>query len=232
LVNAFVLETNSKKELKVQVLFSILLLHYYKELLIMFNILSYLPVFFAFFASISTNPIHAIIYLILCFCAVGILLFTFNFDFFGLIFIMVYVGAIAVLFLFIIMMLNIKKNEEDFLTKIISGVIVTICIEHMLEIFSGNSDSILYSTEVFYYFKDFGNNNFSIDYFDNLSVFGQYFYNFYNFFFLFIGIILLIALIGAVVLTVHINEKSLKVSKEIDLKQLARSRGIKIIIKS
>ena len=77
--------------------------------------------FFCFFASlallsallviISKNPIHSVLFLILCFCNVSALLFLLNLEFMPITFLIVYVGAIAVLFLFVLMMLNIKLAE-------------------------------------------------------------------------------------------------------------------------
>jgi NADH:ubiquinone oxidoreductase subunit 6 (subunit J) len=70
------------------------------------ELFSFLILFLSFLTVCATNPIYAIMFLILIFCNAGLILFFFNFDFFGLIFIIIYVGAIAVLFLFVIMMLN------------------------------------------------------------------------------------------------------------------------------
>jgi NADH-ubiquinone oxidoreductase chain 6 len=54
----------------------------------------------------STNPILAIVFLIVLFVNVGIYLILMGLQFIGLSYLLVYVGAITVLFLFIVMMLN------------------------------------------------------------------------------------------------------------------------------
>ena len=56
----------------------------------------------------STNPIIAIVFLIILFINVGIYLILMGLQFIGISYLLVYVGAITVLFLFIIMMLSIE----------------------------------------------------------------------------------------------------------------------------
>ena len=59
----------------------------------------------------STNPVHAIIGLVLAFVGSSILIIMEGADFIGLMLMIVYVGAIAILFLFVVMMLNIRLVE-------------------------------------------------------------------------------------------------------------------------
>jgi NADH-ubiquinone oxidoreductase chain 6 len=54
----------------------------------------------------STNPVIAIVFLIVLFVNVGIYLILMGLQFIGLSYLLVYVGAITVLFLFIVMMLS------------------------------------------------------------------------------------------------------------------------------
>lgn len=55
----------------------------------------------------ATNPILAIVFLIVLFINVGVYLILMGLQFIGLSYLLVYVGAITVLFLFIIMMLSV-----------------------------------------------------------------------------------------------------------------------------
>jgi len=55
----------------------------------------------------NTNPIHALLYLILSLLAVAMIFFTVGAPFAGILEIVVYAGAIVVLFVFVIMMLNL-----------------------------------------------------------------------------------------------------------------------------
>lgn len=63
-----------------------------------------------------SNPVHAILCLILTFIASGILWLQLNAEFLAITLILVYVGAVMVLFLFVVMMLNIKieLNRKNF----------------------------------------------------------------------------------------------------------------------
>ena len=74
----------------------------------------------------STNPINAVLFLILTFLDASIIFFLIGCDFLGLVFIIIYLGAIAVLFLFIVMMVNIKKIEGDTTTYLVIGVLFFI----------------------------------------------------------------------------------------------------------
>lgn len=65
----------------------------------------------------NTNPIHALLYLILSLLAVAMIYFAVGAPFAGILEIVVYAGAILVLFVFVIMMLNlgddvIKQERE------------------------------------------------------------------------------------------------------------------------
>jgi len=81
------------------------------------NSLNYLNFFLEFLTLISlisalciitsTNPILAIVFLIVLFVNVGVYLILMGLQFIGLSYLLVYVGAITVLFLFIVMMLNL-----------------------------------------------------------------------------------------------------------------------------
>src|SRR3989338_7309109 len=70
---------------------------------------------------LCTNPINAVLFLILTFLSDSNIFFLVGCDFLGLIFIIIYLGAIAVLFLFIVMMVNIKKVEGDSTTYLVIG---------------------------------------------------------------------------------------------------------------
>ena len=75
-------------------------LNFFLEILILISLFSALCVI------TSTNPVLAIVFLIVLFINVGVYLILMGLQFIGLSYLLVYVGAITVLFLFIIMMLN------------------------------------------------------------------------------------------------------------------------------
>ncbi|KIM20526.1 hypothetical protein M408DRAFT_37906, partial [Serendipita vermifera MAFF 305830] len=76
------------------------------------NLFLELLTFFALISALavitSTNPVLAIVFLIILFLNVGIYLILMGLQFIGLSYLLVYVGAITVLFLFIVMMLSVE----------------------------------------------------------------------------------------------------------------------------
>jgi NADH-quinone oxidoreductase subunit J len=78
-------------------------------------------IFFYFFAIIliasavmvvtSRNPVHSVLYLIVCFFNAAGLFLIAGAEFLAFILLIVYVGAVAVLFLFVVMMLDIDFSE-------------------------------------------------------------------------------------------------------------------------
>lgn len=69
-----------------------------------------------------TNPVHALLYLIVSLLAVSAVFFTLGAYFAGALEIIVYAGAIMVLFVFVVMMLNlgnrVQRQESDW-TKLV-----------------------------------------------------------------------------------------------------------------
>jgi len=73
---------------------------------IFLEVLTLLALLSALATITSTNPIIAIVFLIILFLNVGIYLILMGLQFIGLSYLLVYVGAITVLFLFIVMMIS------------------------------------------------------------------------------------------------------------------------------
>src|ERR1700743_405643 len=65
----------------------------------------------AFMVVASRNPVHAVLFLILCFFNAAGLFLLMGAEFVAMILVIVYVGAVAVLFLFVVMMLDINFRE-------------------------------------------------------------------------------------------------------------------------
>src|ERR1700761_7547471 len=59
----------------------------------------------------ARNPVHAVLFLILCFFNASGLFLLMGAEFLALILVIVYVGAVAVLFLFVVMMLDINFRD-------------------------------------------------------------------------------------------------------------------------
>ena len=59
------------------------------------------------FTVISRNPVHSVLWLILCFISAAGLFVLLGAEFLAMLLMIVYVGAVAVLFLFVVMMLDV-----------------------------------------------------------------------------------------------------------------------------
>src|SRR5277367_6047701 len=59
----------------------------------------------------ARNPVHAVLFLVLCFFNAAGLFLLLGAEFLAFILMIVYVGAVAVLFLFVVMMLDIDFRE-------------------------------------------------------------------------------------------------------------------------
>lgn len=62
---------------------------------------------------VSTNIVHALVYLIISLLAVAVIFFALGAPFAAMLEAIVYAGAIMVLFLFVMMMLNLGQATED-----------------------------------------------------------------------------------------------------------------------
>lgn len=166
----------------------------------------FLILFSALLMTFSNNPIHSVLFLIAIFVNVSIIFILFNIDFLGLLILIVYVGAIAILFLFMVMMLNIKKIENEYNTYLLIGLIILSTF--LLQIFYlivnfcviYIPSNLLINTDTFF-FSDYNN---LLDSFNKLLVLKKIsfliFLDYYICLFL-SGILLLVSMIGAIFLT-------------------------------
>jgi NADH-quinone oxidoreductase subunit J len=76
-------------------------------------VIFYIAAIVALFATVrvvtATNPVHALLNLIVSLLAVALIFFTLGAPFAGILEIIVYAGAIMVLFVFVVMMLNLGE---------------------------------------------------------------------------------------------------------------------------
>lgn len=77
-----------------------------------FLFLSLLSILCALFVIFARNPIHSVLYLILCFFSIAGHYVLLNAQFLAIVHIIVYSGAIMVLFLFTVMLLNLNADTE------------------------------------------------------------------------------------------------------------------------
>ena len=140
------------------------------------------------------NPVHSVLFLILCFFnAAGLFVLT-GAEFLAMILVVVYVGAVAVLFLFVVMMLDVDFTElrSGMLNYLpvggVIGLILLVELVLMLTTWSlPPSQSVVASADAV----------------ENTRALGLVLYTKYVYFFQTAGLILLVAMIGAIVLTLR-----------------------------
>ena len=69
----------------------------------------------------NTNPVHALVYLVVSLLAVATVFFTIGAPFAGVLEIIIYAGAIMVLFVFVVMMLNLGARTVEQERRWVSG---------------------------------------------------------------------------------------------------------------
>ena len=186
--------------------------------------------FFAFAAIASAmlvitarNPVHSVLFLILCFFNAAGLFVLLGAEFLAMILVVVYVGAVAVLFLFVVMMLDVDFVElrEGFLDYLpIGGVIGLILLVEMILLvgtWTIAPDLIAHTSTP------------TVGEISNTQAIGQVLYTKYVFFFQMAGLILLIAMIGAIVLTMRHKPN---VKRQVIADQVARGPATAVEIKN
>jgi NADH-quinone oxidoreductase subunit J len=89
----------------------------------------------------SRNPIHSVLYLVVCFFSIAGHYLLLNAQFLAVVHVIIYAGAIMVLFLFVIMLLNLNKESEPhkpiivkFVSVISGGLLALVLIAAMSNI--------------------------------------------------------------------------------------------------
>lgn len=165
--------------------------------LFFFYVFSIIAVASALMVIASRNPVHSVLFLILCFVNAAGLFLLAGAEFLALILIVVYVGAVAVLFLFVIMMLDIDfaSMRKGMLQYAPIGFLIGIIMLLELLLVAG---SFVVAPEVATTAMvpiDAG--------IENTRALGQVIYTRYVLIFQAAGGVLLVAMIGAIVLTLR-----------------------------
>jgi NADH-quinone oxidoreductase subunit J len=165
--------------------------------LFFFYVFSIIAVASALMVIASRNPVHSVLFLILCFVNAAGLFMLAGAEFLALILIVVYVGAVAVLFLFVVMMLDVDfaSMRQGMLQYAPVGVVIGIILLLELLLVAG---SFVVAPEVT------GTAVVPIDNtVENTRALGQVIYTRYVYLFQGAGAVLLVAMIGAIVLTLR-----------------------------
>jgi NADH-quinone oxidoreductase subunit J len=184
--------------------------------LFFFYVFSTIAVASALMVIASRNPVHSVLYLILCFVNAAGLFMLAGAEFLALILIVVYVGAVAVLFLFVTMMLDVDfaSMRQGMLQYAPIGVVVGLILLVELLLVAG---SFVLAPQVA------SVSVVPIDHaIDNTRALGQVLYTRYVFLFQGAGAVLLVAMIGAIVLTL---QHKAGVKRQDVYKQTSRKRS-------
>lgn len=187
-----------------------------------FYLFSILAVASAVLVVTARNPVHSVLFLILCFFNAAGLFVLLGAEFLAMILIVVYVGAVAVLFLFVVMMLDVDFVElrEGFLNYLPIGAVIGLIL--MVELI------LLYAT--WHIAPDLIAHVSSpqSDSVTNTQAIGLVLYTKYVFWFQTAGLILLVAMIGAIVLTMRHKPN---VKRQVIADQVARGPATSIEIR-
>jgi len=157
---------------------------------VIFYILAALAIASALMVVTRKNAVHSAVYLVVAMCAIAGLFVQLGSVFIAALQIIVYTGAIMVLFLFVIMMLNLKKDEFGFDSRVFQRLFAFILAGIFLI-------QIVLTATKFLPKRDGRPIDMSIG--DIKSISEKLFY-FYLYPFEIIGVLLLAAIIGAVVI--------------------------------
>jgi NADH-quinone oxidoreductase subunit J len=145
----------------------------------------------------SRNPVHSVLFLILCFFNAAGLFILLGAEFLAMILVVVYVGAVAVLFLFVVMMLDVDfvQLRQGMLNYLpvggTIGLIVLVELALVVGTWAISSEALTAAAAP------------SSGAVTNTEALGQILYTKYVYFFQAAGLVLLVAMIGAIVLTLR-----------------------------
>ena len=168
---------------------------------IFFYLFSVVMVASAVMVVTSRNPVHSVLFLILCFFNAAGLFILMGAEFLAMILVVVYVGAVAVLFLFVVMMLDVDfvKLREGVAGYLPVGGIIGLIVLVELALVVGTwtiSPEALKSAVA-------PDQSSTVT---NTQALGAVLYTKYFLYFQVAGLILLVAMVGAIVLTLRHKE--------------------------
>jgi len=169
----------------------------------------------------SRNPVHSVLFLILCFFNAAGLFILLGAEFLAMILVVVYVGAVAVLFLFVVMMLDVDFVElrQGMLNYLPVGGTIGLIVLVELGLAAGswfaNPESLKAAASP------------TPSDISNTQALGRILYTDYIFYFQVAGLVLLVAMVGAIVLTLR-HKQGIK--RQVIADQVARgpATGVEI----
>ncbi len=187
-----------------------------------FYLFSALAVASAVMVISSRNPVHSVLFLILCFFTGAGLFILLGAEFLAMILIVVYVGAVAVLFLFVVMMLDVDFVElrQGMLNYLPVGGAIGLIVLAELALVAGSWVIDPANVRTIASPAPGG--------VSNTEALGRILYTDYIYYFQAAGLVLLVAMIGAIVLTLR-HKAGVKRQNVAD--QVARSPATAIEIR-
>jgi len=166
---------------------------------------------------VARNPVHSVLFLILCFFNAAGLFVLMGAEFLAMLLVVVYVGAVAVLFLFVVMMLDVDfvKLREGFARYLPVGAAVGLVLAaELVFVLAPWAFSASVPEAIAVPIPDPGEIH-------NTKALGLVLYTDYAYLFQASGLVLLVAMVGAIVLTLREREG---VKRQSIPRQVARTR--------
>jgi NADH-quinone oxidoreductase subunit J len=160
-----------------------------------FYLFSALAVGSAVMVVTARNPVHSVLFLILCFFNAAGLFILMGAEFLAMILVVVYVGAVAVLFLFVVMMLDVDfvKLREGMASYLPVGAVIGLIVLVELALLFGTTG---FAPAGIAATSPQGTMT-------NTAELGMVLYTRYVYWFQLAGLVLLVAMVGAIVLTLR-----------------------------
>ena len=172
---------------------------------------------------LARNPVHSVLFLVLCFFNAAILWLLIEAEFLAIVLVLVYVGAVMVLFLFVVMMLdiNIEKLREGFARHApLGGLIALIVVIELYYVLWVKRAGVDVTGGVAPLPEGYS----------NTEAIGAVLYTDYVYPFQLAAVVLLIAIVAAIALTMRRRPglKTQDVSKQVAVRRQDRVRLVKV----
>lgn len=121
----------------------------------LFYFLSFLTILSALLVVFAKNPVHSVLYLIMCFFSLSGHYILLNAQFLAAVNIIVYAGAIMVLFLFTIMFLNLRSDSAlqqsvkmRLAGTILGGLLFLILVAALKDVSIARADELAFNSQI------------------------------------------------------------------------------------